>query len=157
MTADGEFDLRAQLARRIRARRDELGLSQQGLADRAGVHVNTIINMEQGKFAERRNSAWAKIEKALDWPPRFFDDYLSGAVTDDLEARYRRGESVIDAGRLVEVVEDAVYAAFMAGAPNSPLESYDKALRAAFEVLREAGINPIPRNDDASSRNDSGV
>jgi hypothetical protein len=125
-------------------------MSQQVLADRAGISVNTIIRMEKGVFPDRRTASWGKVEAALDWPARFFDDYLNGEITDDLEERYRRGEPVIDAGRLVGIVEDAMYAAFMAGAPNASLESYDKARRAAFEVLRENGIEPALRNDEAS-------
>lgn len=36
---------------RIRARRHELGVSQQGLADATAVSRQTVISMEQGNYA----------------------------------------------------------------------------------------------------------
>ena len=99
-------DLRRRLGNRIRATRDELGLSQQELADRAGVGVNTIIRMERGELAQKRSTTWAKIETALNWPGGYFDDYLAGDVSEDVEARYRRHP--IPEGKLVGLVESMI-------------------------------------------------
>lgn len=148
MGTEGSADLRERLGNRIRARRDEMGLSQQEFADLATVGVNTIIRMESGEFALKRGRTWPKVEAALGWPGGYFDDYLAGRVDDDLEARYRR--ETIAPGKLAAVVEDALYAAFIAGAPGAPLEQYDKARRAAFEVLQRNGIEVALRHDDAS-------
>lgn len=151
MTAEGEPDLRKRLAARIRARRDELGLSQQALADRAGIGVNTIIRMEQAEFAERRTKTWAPVEEALDWPPRFFDRYLAGEIPEEPKSRYQRRETVSDAGHLIGVVEDAIYQLYVTGAPGAPFEEYDKTRRRVLEALRDAGIDVAARNDGTSS------
>lgn len=148
VSTEGSSDLRAMLGNRVRARRDEMGLSQQEFADLATVGVNTIIRMERGEFAQKRGRTWSKVEAALGWPGGYFDDYLAGNTDDDLEARYRR--EAITPGKLAAVVEDALYAAFIAGAPGAPLEQYDKARRAAFEVLRRNGIEVAMRNPDES-------
>ena len=50
-------------------RRIELGIeTQQELAERAGVSLNTISRLERGVPSKRRNPTWAKIERALGWP-----------------------------------------------------------------------------------------
>lgn len=154
MSTEGSSDLREKLGNRVRARRDEMGLSQQDFADLAGVGVNTVIRMERGEFAQKRARTWAKVEAALNWPGGYFDDYLAGNVDDDLEARYRR--EAITPGRLAAVVEDMLYAAFIAGAPGAPLENYDKARRAAFEVLRNNGIEVARRNPEESQGTETG-
>ena len=152
MNVESETELRERLARRIRARRDELDLSQEELAEQAGVGVNTIIRMEQADFAKKRSKTWAPVEEALGWTVGFFDDYLGGEVGDDLEGRYQRAES--EDLVPVHIVKDMLYAAFMAGAPDAPLENYDKALRGAFEFLRRNGINVATRHDGTSSGTD---
>lgn len=154
VTAEGVPNLRKRLAARIRARRDELGLSQQALADRAGVGVNTIIRMEQADFAERRTKTWAPVEEALDWPTRFFDRYLAGEVSDDLESRYQRREPVTDTGHLIGVVEDAIYQLYITGAPGAPFEEYDKTRQRVLKALRDAGIDTAKRHDGTSSGTD---
>lgn len=148
MDAENEPSFRERLARRIRTRRDSLGLSQDELAERASVGVNTIIRMEQADFAKKRSKTWAPVEEALGWTVGFFDDYLAGEVDEDLEARYQRSESTDLVP--VDIVTDMLYAAFMAGAPDAPLENYDKARRAAFDFLRRNGINVAARHDGTS-------
>lgn len=149
MDVENEPDLKKRLARRIRARRDELGLSQDALAEQAGIGVNTVIRMEQADFAKKRSKTWAPIEEALGWTVGFFDDYLAGEVDEDLEGRYQRSASADLVP--VHIVKDMLYAAFMAGAPDAPLENYDKALRGAFDFLRRNGINVAVRNEETSS------
>lgn len=148
MGTEGSSELRAKLGNRVRARRDEMGLSQQDFADLATVGVNTIIRMERGEFAQKRARTWSKVEAALGWPGGYFDDYLAGNVDDDLEARYRR-ESITP-GKLVAVVEDMLYEAFIAAAPDTPLREIDKAREAAFEVLRRNGITVARKHPEAS-------
>lgn len=155
MDVENEPELRERLARRIRARRDELGLSQDALAARAGIGVNTIIRMEQADFAKKRSKTWAPVEEALGWIVGFFDDYLAGEVDDDLETRYQRSPSTDLVP--VHIVRDMLYEAFMAGAPDAPLENYDKARRAAFDFLRRNGINVAVRHEGTSSGSDEGA
>lgn len=148
MGTEGRSDLRVKLGNRIRAQRDEMGLSQQEFADLATVGVNTIIRMEAGEFAQKRGRTWSKVETALGWRGGYFDDYLAGNVDDDLEARYRR--ETVTPGKLVAVVEDMIYEAFIAAAPDTPLREIDKAKRAAFEVLRRNGIEVAKKHPKAS-------
>jgi len=63
----GEDDIRARFGRAVRKRRQELGLSQEELADRAGIHRTYVGDVERGE----RNIALQNIEKlakALDVP-----------------------------------------------------------------------------------------
>lgn len=151
METEAQSDLRMRLARRIRARRDELGLSQQALADQASVHVNTVIRMEQGEFASRRSKTWTPVEEALGLTPRFFDHYLAGEIPDELESRYRNRTASADSGRPVDTIESALYQVFMASSPGTSLEEFDKIRRRVFDVLREAGVDVAARHDDSSS------
>lgn len=53
----------------VARRRSELDLnSQSQLAERAGVHLNTVSRLESGSPAQRIRSSWAAIEDALEWP-----------------------------------------------------------------------------------------
>jgi transcriptional regulator with XRE-family HTH domain len=55
-------------ARAVEARRGELGLTQQQLADAAGVDIKTIGNLEsRGRWPIARTRA--AIEQALGWQP----------------------------------------------------------------------------------------
>jgi transcriptional regulator with XRE-family HTH domain len=57
-----------EFGRRVRARRHELGLSQEELADRADLHRTYISSLEQG----RRNVAvrnLVRLAEALDFDP----------------------------------------------------------------------------------------
>lgn len=150
MPAEGETDFRRRLANRIRARRDEMGLSQQALADRAGVGVNTIIRMEQADFAERRTRTWAPVEEALGWSPRFFDHYLAGEIPDDLKDRYKHTETVVEGGRVLKIVEDMLLKVYMAGGTDQTFEDFDRTRRRLVEVLKEEGIEIAERHTETS-------
>lgn len=59
---------RKRAARLTAARRGELGMTQQQLADTAGVDVKTIGSLERrGRWPIARSRA--RIEAALRWPP----------------------------------------------------------------------------------------
>jgi transcriptional regulator with XRE-family HTH domain len=61
------MDGRQRAARAVAARRGEQGMTQQELADAAGVDSKTIYNLESGgRWPIARNRAL--IEKALGWP-----------------------------------------------------------------------------------------
>ncbi len=61
-------DALAEFGNRVRARRNELGLSQEGLADRAGLHWTFVGQVERG----RRNLSLhnlLKLAEALQTDP----------------------------------------------------------------------------------------
>lgn len=55
----GEDDIRVRFGRALRKRRLEIGLSQEELADRAGIHRTYVGDVERGE----RNIALQNIEK----------------------------------------------------------------------------------------------
>lgn len=55
----GEDDIRVRFGRAVRKRRQELGISQEDLADRAGIHRTYVGDVERGE----RNIALQNIEK----------------------------------------------------------------------------------------------
>lgn len=61
-------------ARNLRRAREKAGLSQEALADKAGMHRNAIALLEAGK-REPRLSTIARLAKALGIPTR---DLLKG-------------------------------------------------------------------------------
>ncbi|MFC6885006.1 MULTISPECIES: helix-turn-helix domain-containing protein [Actinomadura] len=63
----GELD-RGRIAKYVVARRGSLGLTQEQLAERAGVTVKTIYNLEAGdRWPQARTRS--AIEDALQWRP----------------------------------------------------------------------------------------
>ena len=63
----GELD-RERVAKYVVARRGSMGLTQEQLAERAGVTVKTIYNLEAGERWPQARTRSA-IEVALDWRP----------------------------------------------------------------------------------------
>jgi transcriptional regulator with XRE-family HTH domain len=66
-TMAGELD-RERVAKHVVARRGSLGLTQEQLAERAGVTVKTIYNLESGERWPQARTRGA-IEAALRWAP----------------------------------------------------------------------------------------
>lgn len=64
----------AAFARNLRAAREKAGLSQEALAERAGMHRNAVALLETGK-RDPRVSTVAKLAKALGVPA---SDLLKG-------------------------------------------------------------------------------
>lgn len=60
----------AELSRRVRARRQELGLSQQRLAEAAAVSRTTLSHVERGKAPHVQMDVLERICRALDLEPR---------------------------------------------------------------------------------------
>ena len=59
-----------ELAARLLAVRKERGLTQQQLADLAGVHQGTVASIESGRTADPAASVLLGVAKALDVDPR---------------------------------------------------------------------------------------
>lgn len=59
-------DFRASFGARIRARREELGLSQEQLAERANLHWTYVSGIERGVRNPGLNTI-GQLAQALDW------------------------------------------------------------------------------------------
>lgn len=66
----------------IRARREQLGLSQQALAELSGVAASTIRNIESDRVDEART--WRQVELVLGWGPRSLDALRRGSQPESL-------------------------------------------------------------------------
>lgn len=53
------------IARRLREMRDRVGLSQSQLAERAGLNVSQVTNIEQGRTSDPRLSTLRALAGAL--------------------------------------------------------------------------------------------
>lgn len=96
----------------VRARRDELGFTQESLAAAAGLSVTYIAMMERGEQKNPRRTTLLALAKALDVdeatllsppaPPkpgsaleRFLASGLGGDVTEDETAKLQQMETVL--------------------------------------------------------------
>jgi len=146
-----------RLLRLIAEERKRQRLERQiDLARVSGLSKSTIYRLE--KEQELSDSALRSISKAIGWTADSAQRVLAGGepaeaepTEADLESRYRR-EPVID-GQLTQVFEDAIYEALIVAAPDTPLSQVDKARKAAFEVLRRAGVEIARRHRDDESGN----
>lgn len=97
MTEDRTTLRWAALATAIRAAREARGLTQEALADLAGVAEGSIQNIESGKPRNRMPQTLAKIEPHLGWAPGSGRVILDGGepvlvpVTHDASASLRAG------------------------------------------------------------------
>lgn len=137
MSEAGELetaDWRA-IGRAVYQRRNELGMkSQQALAERADVHVNTVSRIERGVPSSRRNPTWGAIEAALQWP--------AGHI-----ARLADGEQLEVAGNaaptsLAAEIEQAVFAAISDNAPDVTVRQARQIAEGAVAELRRRGVLP---------------
>lgn len=71
-----------------RARR-ERGLTQTELAAHAGVSINTVKNLEQGKISGRMPLHIAKIESVLEWAPGSAEAVVEGFSPTSTRAPFR--------------------------------------------------------------------
>ncbi len=69
---------RADLARAIRARRKELGLTQARLAQDAGISTSAVQKLEDPTSTVERPRTVPNIERALRWAPGTGDAILRG-------------------------------------------------------------------------------
>jgi transcriptional regulator with XRE-family HTH domain len=117
----------------VRARRIELGMKErQDLAERAGVHLNTIGRIERAVPSTRRSPSWAKIEAALAWPP--------GHVLAIAEGR--GGQPSIIPAPAAAVIRDAVLAAVATIVPDVTAGRAGEIADEALAELRRRGALP---------------
>jgi DNA-binding XRE family transcriptional regulator len=74
-----EWDWTA-LGTALRSRRKDLRLTQDELAEQAGVHVGTIKDYEAGKTYTRMPKSWSAIERAVNWAPGSAQAILQGGA-----------------------------------------------------------------------------
>lgn len=104
MTSSGSKDWQ-RIAAAVRARRLELGLTQQGLAAEAGVSLTTVNLLEAGKQTSYRDLTLAAVARALGWPSTAFsadfkaDEDGMGGPGDPRLAREPDGEMLADSPR----------------------------------------------------------
>jgi len=79
-----EPDQAKELGRKLRARREELGLSTRQLADQADMNDATIVRIEQGAFAAPRPDKLSRIAEALGLSLADVFALADYAVPDDL-------------------------------------------------------------------------
>lgn len=117
-------------------RRIELGMQrQQDLADRAGVHVNTISRVERGTPSTRRNPTWPKVEAALEWPPGYLARLAEAHEVPAAEPY------PIPAG-LAREIGSAVREAVAAVEPDVTVRQAREIAEAAVAELRRRGLLP---------------
>ena len=68
----------AELGKRLRLRREQLGLAQHDLASRGGPSAATVRYAENGQAGPFRNATILAFERALQWEPGSFMDVLYG-------------------------------------------------------------------------------
>src|SRR5687768_13625047 len=67
----------------IRARRDDMRMSQTDLASRSGVSEATVRRIESGGVGNLRNRTKTGLERALQWRKGNVDRILDGSVTEE--------------------------------------------------------------------------
>lgn len=138
-TADDRAVDWAAIGRAVYLRRVELGMSnQQALADRAGVHLNTVSRIERGTPSTRRSPTWPKIEAALDWAAGHIEHLADGSPTD---AAPPIGED------LVEDIAQAVRDAVAVVEPDVTVRQAREIAEAAIAALRRRKLLPPPSSD----------
>lgn len=110
----------------VATRRLSLGMpTQQDLAERSGVHKNTISRLELGQL-RRRGKKWSDIEAALGW--------AAGRLT----AMYR--EFLEHSGRVpADAVERAVLDAITDAAPHVTVRQARRVAEGVVQRLEQGG------------------
>jgi transcriptional regulator with XRE-family HTH domain len=118
-------------------RRVELGMErQQDLAERAGVHLNTIGRIERGVPSTRKNPTWPKIEAALQWPVGHIGKLAGGEAGDSSDALIP--ESAADG------IRQAVRSAIDAVEPNVTVRQSREIADAVVLELQRRGLLAEP-------------
>ena len=81
MTASTPTNPASRAALAVRQRRLELGLTQESLAEAAGVSPATVRKLESGTQAHYRDRTCTRLAQALGWGPGALDDLRRGGTT----------------------------------------------------------------------------
>lgn len=130
-------DVWRELAIDVVKKRRSLGmLTQQALADAAGVSKATVTRLESGRPLRRRSPSWELIERALGWP----DGYIERRANEMAQAGY-----LIRASELSEIeprARAAIKNALMVTLPDVTAKQILAAETAAVKALRDHGLLP---------------
>lgn len=75
------------VAEAINARADELALKQKELAERSGVSLAIVREMQQGRIQRRRNPRTLEaLSIALDWHPQHLGAVLQGKTPPEVDS-----------------------------------------------------------------------
>lgn len=140
-TATNDGDAWFRLGRLAYARRVELGLTQQQVADRAKVSINTVGRLESGTPSTRRPASWPKLEAVLEWPQGFFEDFVNGKVLGppepaDEEGRFTRQRKSDE----TDIVRDLVRMITLEVAPGTSISKVLELEEQAVKFARERGF-----------------
>lgn len=123
---------------RIRARRKDLKLSQQGLADRSGVGLSSVKRLEQGQ-----RLAWRvehKIAQGLGWADRGIDLVFTGRhpvpLGEEAEAERVQATSIHDEVLAMSHEEMAQRAAWVVEVTGDPAEG-DRLMEGMLRIRRQ--------------------
>jgi len=139
---DNAVDWR-EIGRAIFQRRAELGMqTQKELAERAGVHLNTVSRIERGLPSSRRSPAWPKLEAVLQWPTGHISRLADGGNSP------AHAFPIPDA--MAEEIERAVLTAVSQVAQDITVRQAREIGERTIEELRRQGLLP-PRTGGLTS------
>lgn len=154
MEANNGASNRAQrLGQLVQRARLGLGLTQQGLAESAGISPRNVTRVEAGDGPKRQTPTWVKLETALGWPTGFVRNYLAGHADETALAGNLRRDPVPE-GDLTGMLHDVMFEVFGYAAPDIPLSKIREAERIALEVAKRHGYVPALRQPKASAEQD---
>lgn len=138
-----------RLAAAIKDRREVLGLTQKGLADRIDVSDTTIRNLEGGRTFSRLPPSIRPLEMALGWQAGSARAVLDGGEPTILaEVRSAPAEPAdVDEGRFVreqmgnyDLIRDLLRGIVGAVAPDTPYSKFLEAEEKAIEIAERHGF-----------------
>lgn len=152
-------DRSRRVARYVAARRDSLGLSQEALADRAGLNPKTISTLEAGKHWPVAKTRRA-LEPALGWDEGDFEKIADGGfpATGPLPVDDPDGLIAAAMASAESEGDDADFEARVRAVIGDLPERYRPFVEELYEQWQEAErrnrrlmdkIVPLPTRDDA--------
>jgi transcriptional regulator with XRE-family HTH domain len=138
-----------RLAAAIKGRRDELGLTQKGLADETGVTSTTIRNLEGGRTFSRLPPSVRPMEMALGWAPGSVRAILEGGspTPTATEGPSAGTPGDVDDSRFVrtpmgtyDLIQDLLRGIVGAVAPDTSYSKFLEAEEKAIEIAERHGF-----------------
>jgi transcriptional regulator with XRE-family HTH domain len=139
----------ARLGRALRTTREHRGLTQQEVADLAGVSARSVRDAEAGAVPKARMPyTISRIAAALDWPEGAIDAVLAGAGPPGGEWQDVPVQAQVDEETVTGLIDSAMVRAMNNATPAEIRE----ATRLAVDALRRHGV--ISETDGAQPSTD---